>query len=122
SMVGNAGSSSRGIRAGFTHNFNKRLKIIASGMVYNGFIWNFEDTDFRVTNTPVDAFRGWVTLFSRITDNLSLRFKYTVDTRLDQNNIVEAYIELDDGTLLQLSDINYRMSTNDFRLQLDYRF
>jgi len=122
SMVGNAGSSSRGIRAGFTHNFNNRLKIIASGMVYNGFIWNFEDTDFRVTNSPVDAFRGWVTLFSRITDNLTLRFKYTVDTRLDQNNIVEAYIELDDGTQLQLSDINYRMSTNDFRLQLDYRF
>ncbi|MCK4530849.1 MAG: hypothetical protein KAU44_06690, partial [Candidatus Marinimicrobia bacterium] len=73
-------------------------------------------------NSPVDAFRGWITLFSRITDNLSLRFKYTVDTRLDQNNIVEAYIELDDGTQLQLSDINYRMSTNDFRLQLDYRF
>jgi DNA uptake protein ComE-like DNA-binding protein len=122
SMVGNAGSPSRGIRAGFTHNFNDRLKIIASGMIYNGFIWNFEDTDFRVTNSPVDAFRGWITLYSRITDNLSLRFKYTLDTRLDQTNIVEAYIELDDGSLLQLSNLNYRLGTNDFRLQLDYRF
>ena len=122
SMVGNAGSPSRGIRAGFTHNFNDRLKVIASGMVYNGFIWNFEDTDFRVTDSPVDAFRGWITLFTRITDNLSLRFKYTIDTRLDQTNIVEAYIELDDGSQLQLSNFNYRQSTNDFRLQLDYRF
>ena len=122
SMVGNAGSPSRGIRAGFTHNFNDRFKIIASGMVYKGFIWNFEDTDFRVTDSPVDAFRGWVALFTRITDNLSLRFKYTVDTRLDQTNIVEAYILLDDGSQLQLSDINYRLGTNDFRLQLDYRF
>ena len=122
SMVGNAGSPSRGIRAGFTHNFNDRFKIIASGMVYNGFIWNFEDTDFRVTNSPVDAFRGWVTLFTRITDNLSLRFKYTLDTRMDQTNIVEAYIELDDGSQLQLSNFNYSVSTNDFRLQLDYRF
>jgi hypothetical protein len=91
-------------------------------MVYNGFIWNFEDTDFRVTDSPVDAFRGWITLFTRITDNLSLRFKYTVDTRLDQDNIVEAYIQLDDGSMLQLSDINYRLGINDFRLQLDYRF
>jgi len=122
STVGNAGSPSRGIRMGFTHNFNDRLKIIGSGMVYNGFIWNFEDTDFRVTDSPVDAFRGWLTLYTRITDNLSLRFKYTVDTRLDQTNIVEAYIELDDGSQLQLSNINYRQSTNDFRLQLDYRF
>jgi lipopolysaccharide assembly outer membrane protein LptD (OstA) len=91
-------------------------------MVYNGFIWNFEDTDFRVTDSPVDAFRGWLTLYTRITDNLSLRFKYTIDTRLDQTNIVEAYIELDDGSQLQLSNFNYRQSTNDFRLQLDYRF
>jgi DNA uptake protein ComE-like DNA-binding protein len=122
SMVGNAGSPSRGIRAGFTHNFNDRFKIIASGMVYNGFVWNFEDTDFRVSNSPVDAFRGWITLYSRITDNLSLRFKYTIDTRLDQDNIVEAYIMLDDGSQLQLSNLNYNVGTNDFRLQLDYRF
>ncbi len=122
SFVGNAGSPSKGIRMGFTHNFNDRLKIIGSAMVYNGFIWNFEDTDFRVTDSPVDAFRGWITLYSRITDNLSLRFKYTVDTRLTQDNIVEAYIELDDGSQLQLSNFNYNMSKNDFRLQLDYRF
>jgi DNA uptake protein ComE-like DNA-binding protein len=122
SMVGNAGSPSRGIRAGFTHNFNDRLKIIASGMIYNGFIWNFEDTDFRVTDSPLDAFRGWITLYSRITENMSLRFKYTVDTRLEQNNIVESYILLDDSSTLMLVNPNYRLSTNDFRLQIDYRF
>ncbi|MDD4962033.1 MAG: hypothetical protein PHX07_07325, partial [Candidatus Marinimicrobia bacterium] len=122
SMVGNAGSPSRGIRAGFTHNFNDRFKIIASAMIYNGFIWNFEDTDFRVTDSPLDAFRGWITLYTRVTDNMSLRFKYTVDTRLDQNNIVESYIQLDDGGTLLLVNPNYRLSTNDFRLQIDYRF
>lgn len=122
SMVGNAGSPSRGIRAGFTHNFNDRFKIIASAMIYNGFIWNFEDTDFRVTDSPLDAFRGWITLYTRITDNMSLRFKYTLDTRMDQNNIVESYIQLDDGSTLLLVNPNYRLSTNDFRLQIDYRF
>lgn len=91
-------------------------------MLYNGFIWNFEDTDFRVTNSPVDSFRGWLTLYSRITENLSLRFKYTVDTRMDQSNIVESYIELDDGSRLQLDNTYYRLATNDFRLQVDYRF
>lgn len=122
SLVGNAGSPSRGIRAGFTHNFNDRFKIIASAMIYNGFIWNFEDTDFRVTDSPLDAFRGWITLYTRLTDNMSLRFKYTVDTRLEQNNIVESYILLDDGSTLLLVNPNYRLSTNDFRLQIDYRF
>lgn len=122
SLVGNAGSPSRGIRAGFTHNFNDRFKIIASAMIYNGFIWNFEDTDFRVTDSPLDAFRGWITLYTRLTDNMSLRFKYTLDTRMDQNNIVESYIQLDDGSTLLLVNPNYRLSTNDFRLQIDYRF
>ncbi|MFO7842067.1 MAG: hypothetical protein R6V48_07965 [Fidelibacterota bacterium] len=122
SLVGNAGSPSRAIRAGFTHNFNDYFKIIGSAMLYNGFIWNFEDTDFRVTNSPVDSFRGWLTLYSRITENLSLRFKYTVDTRMDQSNIVESYIELDDGSRLQLDNTYYRLATNDFRLQVDYRF
>lgn len=122
SMVGNAGSPSKALRMGFTHNFNDRLKVMGSAMIYNGFIWNFEDTDFRITDSPVDAFRAWITLYSRITDNLSLRFKYTIDTRLDQDNIVGAYIELENGSKLPLSNFNYRQSTNDFRLQLDYRF
>jgi hypothetical protein len=122
SFVGNAGSPSRAIRAGFTHNFNDRFKIIASAMVYNGFIWNFEDTDFRVVDSPVDAFRGWITLYSRVTENLSLRFKYTVDTRIDQTNIVSSYIQMDDGSTLYLINPTYRLSTNDFRLQIDYRF
>lgn len=122
SYVGSAGSPSRGIRATFTHNVNKRFKVLGSAMVYNGFIWNFEDTDFRITDSPVDAFRGWLTLYTRLTDNMSLRFKYTVDTSMDQDNIVGAYVQLDDGSTYQISTLMHRVSTHDFRLQLDYRF
>ncbi|PIS30883.1 MAG: hypothetical protein COT43_00785, partial [Candidatus Marinimicrobia bacterium CG08_land_8_20_14_0_20_45_22] len=51
SYVGNAGSPGKALGMTVTHNMNERVKLIGSLMTYQGFLWNFEDTDFRVFNT-----------------------------------------------------------------------
>lgn len=121
SMVGNAGSPSQAIAVQVTHNFNERFKIMGQMMVYEGFIWNFEDTDFRVYNTDSESFHGWVALFSRLSSNLSVRFKYSFDRHAVMTNYVGGIVPTLSGDY-QITEINARQTFNDFRIQLDYRF
>ena len=136
--VGNAGSPSRAIAGTLTHNFNERLKLMGSMMIYEGFIWNFEDTDFRVYNSVTQAFHGYLALFSRINDNFSIRFKYSFDSHLPVSNIPKALVRYDgdyDGDTdlgpndrVPATEYHYTKpiwsvtESSDFRLQLDYRF
>lgn len=132
--VGNAGSPSRGIGATFTHNFNDRLKVMGMIMTYEGFVWNFEDTDFRVYNTLTQAFHGYISVFSRINDNFSVRLKYSFNSQLPVDNIERALVRYDTDPDLAVDEsiptedyhytkpIWYLSQSSDFRLQLDYRF
>lgn len=132
--VGNAGSPSRGIGATFTHNFNGRLKVMGMIMTYEGFVWNFEDTDFRVFNTLTQAFHGYVSVFSRLNDNFSVRLKYSFNSQLPVDNIPQALVRYDTDPDLAVDasipaedyhytkPIWYLTQSSDFRLQLDYRF
>ncbi len=120
-MVGNAGSPSKAIAAQVTHNFNDRFKIMGQMMVYEGFIWNFEDTDFRVFNSDSEALHGWIALFSRLSPDLSVRFKYSFDRHRTMTNHVGGIVPTESGDY-EISDITARPTSNDFRIQLDYRF
>jgi len=73
--------------AEYTHNFNTHLKM--SGMVsyYKGFLWNFEDTQFVVMESTRGAFRYWLSLYSRLNTQLSMRFKYTADFHKPMSDI-----------------------------------
>ena len=77
SLVGSAGTGSEAIGFKVTHNFNNRMKAMGQVIFYNGFIWNFEDTDFRVFDSNTDAVRYWLSLFSRISDRWAIRLKWT---------------------------------------------
>jgi hypothetical protein len=121
SMVGNAGSPSKAIAAQVTHNFNDRFKIMGQMMIYEGFIWNFEDTDFRVFNADSEAFHGWIAFFSRLSPNLSARFKYSFDRHGTMDNYVGGIVPTESGDY-EITDITARETYNDFRIQLDYRF
>ena len=121
SLVGNAGSPGRAIAAKFTHNFNKRLKIISQFMIYDGFIWNFEDTDFRIYNSLTEAYHGYITLYSRLNRNLSIRMKYSFDEHMTLDNIVDGVVTTEEGTYT-LDPVAYPKSSSDFRIQLDYHF
>ncbi len=121
SMVGNAGSPSKAIAAQVTHNFNDRFKVMGQMMIYEGFIWNFEDTDFRVFNSTTQAIHGWFAFFSRLSPDMSVRFKYSFDRHLNVTNHVGGIVPTLTGDF-EITEINHPNMTSDFRIQLDYRF
>jgi len=125
SLVGNAGTGSEGLAMQVEHNFSDQLSLVSEVMIYRGFIWNFEDTDFRVFDSPTDALRYWISLFSRLNENLALRVKWTVDTRQPITNYnFEPYDENEvyPDQRLDWETIISRTTTSDIRLQLDYAF
>ena len=123
SLVGNAGTPSDALGATITHNINERLKVLGSLVVYRGFLWNFEDTDFRVFSTDTRAFHGWLAIFSRLSRDMSVRFKYSFDWHAPRTNLVDA--RYDQG-LVRTNPLAKYVSTHkfysDFRIQFDYRF
>lgn len=125
SMVGNAGSSSDALGFTMTHNVTERLKVMGSLMTYKGFLWNFEDTDFRVFNTDTRAYHGWFALFTRLSTNFSLRLKYSFDWHVPRSNYVNVMVDTGSPQTQILTNV-YQLQTGklytDFRIQLDYRF
>ena len=67
----------------FTHNFNDWLKVKGFLGYYKGFFWNFEDTQFAVMDSQRGSMRFWVSLYSRISNQLSIRMKYTRDYNVE---------------------------------------
>ena len=125
SLIGSAGTGSEAIGFKVTHNFNQRMKAMGQVIFYNGFIWNFEDTDFRVFDSSSDAVRYWLSLFSRINDRWAVRLKWTVDSSAPVTNYI---FEPSDPTgqfpdqRLSWKTVSGENFTNDIRLQLDYAF
>ncbi len=78
-MAGNIGSPAHALGGFFTHNFNEWLKLKGFLGYYKGFFWNFEDTQFVVMDSKRGSMRFWISLYSRINRQLSMRFKYTRD-------------------------------------------
>tara|TARA_B110000438_G_scaffold50281_2_gene50787 strand:+ start:1094 stop:3553 length:2460 start_codon:yes stop_codon:yes gene_type:complete len=125
SMVGSAGTGSEAIGFKVTHNFNDRIKIMSQVLLYNGFIWNFEDTDFRVFDSNSDAVRYWVSLFSRLNDRWAVRLKWTIDSSAPVTNY--AFEPRDPTGQYPDQRVNWKTVSgesysNDIRVQLDYAF
>jgi hypothetical protein len=109
------GSPSRALQAQFTHQFTSDLAVTVSSEIYGGFLWNFEDNEFVVVDGQ--GFRNWVMLRSRLSPNLSWRFKWTADhartrTFVDIRNFGNLVAPTPDGT-------NARGGRSSFRFQLD---
>jgi len=120
--VGGAGSPSEAVSFRYTHNFSERMKILGQVVMYNGFLWNFEDTDFRVFESTTDAMRWWITLFSRLGNNWAVRIKWTTESGLPISNY--AYPPADGTANVRFLDNETvgRMENSDIRIQVDYAF
>jgi DNA uptake protein ComE-like DNA-binding protein len=77
--AGNIGSPGEALGGFYTHNFNEWLKLKGFVGYYQGFYWTFEDTQFLVLDSQRGAMRFWISLYSRISNNISMRIKYTRD-------------------------------------------
>jgi len=78
-LAGNIASPSEALGSYYTHNFNEWMKLSGFMGYYKGFYWTFEDTQFLVLNSERGAMRFWVSLYSRISNSITMRIKYTRD-------------------------------------------
>jgi DNA uptake protein ComE-like DNA-binding protein len=108
----------------FTHNFNPGLSVTWSSEIYDQFLWNFEDNEFLAFDGT--AYRNWFLVRSRISNALSWRLKYTVDSQLPVtyldirnygNPTTSPVFSAESG-----ANSNCKDATNSFRFQLDYTF
>lgn len=75
------------LTANYVHNFNKNLKISGMLAYYKGFLWNFEDTQFAVMDSPRGALRYWLSFYMRLDHHLSFRMKYTGEHQKAVSNV-----------------------------------
>lgn len=114
--TGNVTSSNEALGMSLTHNFNDRLKLRTFFGIYDGFFWNFEDSEFTVLDG--NSYRYWFSVSDRISDRLALRFKYTVDQVYPQTYVDARYYNEPSGA--DPEGFNVREEHRSFRLQIDY--
>ncbi|MFH1011576.1 MAG: helix-hairpin-helix domain-containing protein [bacterium] len=119
---GQAVSPSEAIGLQLTHNFSPRLKLRASWLIYDGFFWNFEDTDFVVLDGK--AMRWWFSISNRLSDHLALRLKLT-----GENSYPKTFVQArrsneypDPQSGVNFGGDNVQSTKFSFRVQVDYFF
>lgn len=78
-LAGNAAIDGEFVGGNYTHNFNEWMKVTGGLLYYRGFYWTFEDTQFLVLDSDRGAMRYWMSFYSRINNQLSMRLKYARD-------------------------------------------
>ncbi|MBK8130066.1 MAG: hypothetical protein IPK53_14550 [bacterium] len=105
-----------------THNFSPALKLKTAWLMYDGFLWNFEDTEFVVVDGK--STRWWVSLTNRFSNALTARVKVSGDSPSTQT-----FRQARDGNSYPdpvpgraFGGDNVAQRTLSFRVQLDYLF
>jgi len=121
--IGNAANHNEALGFTLEHHFSDRLELRAFWGMYQGFLWTFEDTDFIVLDG--EATRAWFSVASRLSERLSVRFKYTFEdgfpianVQARDNNEWPAEQPASQPT----SAWNVADHNDSFRIQLDYYF
>jgi hypothetical protein len=105
----------------FTHNVNEYLKFRGLLAYYKGFFWNFEDTQFVVLDSQRGALRSWWSVYARLNNNLSIRFKLTFDHQKPVNNIL--YDDVRDPESGKSYSTDYNKGDNNYYyLEFNYNF
>ena len=117
-----ASSPSEAMGIEMRHNFTPRLKVKAAWLIYDGFFWNFEDTEFTVLDGK--ASRWWFSIANRLSNALSVNFKLTGDSPFSRT-FVQArdnneYPDTVEGREYNGDNVSKRNLS--FRIQLDYLF
>jgi len=112
------------ITANYTHNFNKYLKLSGMLAYYQGFLWNFEDTQFVVMDSRSGALRYWMSMYMRLSSHLAVRMKYTAERQKPISNI---HFDPYPATLTENSDKRFnadwlRKYENIFYVEFNYNF
>jgi hypothetical protein len=115
-------SPSEAVGMQVTHNFSTRLKARAAWLIYDGFFWNFEDTDFQIFDDK--SVRWWFSVTNRFSNQITVRFKLTGDSDQPKTWVqARKYNEYPERVAgKNYAGDNVTKTTLSFRIQLDYLF
>ncbi|MBD3347611.1 MAG: hypothetical protein GF400_00245 [Candidatus Eisenbacteria bacterium] len=116
--IGSAGSPSYALLGVVTHNFSDWLAMSGAFGYYDGFYWTFEDGQFTVVDGK--AFRWWISLSDRISDNLALRLRWTSDHKYPITYLDAREYNWNPPGNPEPDGSYVRDDWSGFRLQVDY--
>ena len=115
-MVGDIGSPDETIGVNISHNANNTFSINGGALFIQGFLWYFEDTDFRVFNSENGAVHLWISVDLKPIPLFRVMFKVSHFTDGISTRVVEGQTPY--GYWIKNPQVtNEKMS---YRLQLSY--
>ena len=115
-VVGDVGTPDETLGFAIDHHFDPHFSIRGGSSFIKGFLWFFEDTDFRILNSESGAIHNWIAFNFAPNPHLSLRFKVSHTINYPSTRITAGQTSMDNWVRNPL--VNNQ--NTDFRIQLDY--
>ena len=115
-VVGDVGTPDETLGFAIDHHFDPHFSIRGGSSFIKGFLWFFEDTDFRIFNSESGAIHNWIAFNFAPNPHLSLRFKVSHTINYPSTRITAGQTSMDNWVRNPL--VNNQ--NTDFRIQLDY--
>tara|TARA_Y100000294_G_scaffold49840_1_gene46979 strand:- start:322 stop:1647 length:1326 start_codon:yes stop_codon:yes gene_type:complete len=114
--VGDIGSPDESIGINGIHNFSDQMTLKGGVLFLQGFLWYFEDTDFRLFSADHGAVHSWMSWQFSPLNNFSVKLKVSHTNYSSFSTITSG--KSGDGTWVSNPVVN--QTESDFRLQIDY--
>jgi hypothetical protein len=115
-MVGDIGSPDETMGVSITHHADHHFTMKGGILYIKGFLWYFEDTDFRVFNSDNGAVHSWVSVDLKPTPLLRVMFKVSHSSEATSTRVVDG--KAPDGRWMYNPIVTGEEM--DYRLQLSY--
>jgi len=115
--IGQAFEPARALLLHAVHNFNDAFSVSAGAIAYSGFVWFFEESDFKALSRD-NSIRFWFSVEDRLSDQLWIEAKAAFDRGVPVTNIDARRYNQPYGSAI---DADYVVNKDKyFRIQLDY--
>jgi len=115
--VGQAFEPARALLLHAVHNFNDAFSVSAGAISYSGFVWFFEESDFKALSRQ-NSIRFWFSVEDRLSEKLWIEVKAAFDRGLPLTNVDVRRYNQPYGSAI---DADYVVNKEKyFRIQLDY--
>ena len=115
-MVGNIGAPDESLGFSISHNADDSFTIKGGLLYIRGFLWYFEDTDFRVFSSDNGAIHSWTSVDLKPTTLLRILFKVSYTSEESSTRIVDGQSPY--GNWIYNPHVS--SESMDYRIQLSY--
>ena len=115
-MVGDIGAPDETIGVSITHHMDNSFSIKSGVLYIQGFLWYFEDTDFRIFSAENGSIHTWVSIDLKPAPLFRVMFKVSHSSDAQSTRIVDA--QTSQGYWIRNPQVT--SEAMDYRLQLSY--